>query len=506
LNGILDAVRPELPDLLETFEDLLSTDHLTAVVGLITVLEASDQLTGSQLDAAEDLAYLPLRVLCAIARWNAGDTLIPHLQIERVIQNAGLASPEPGPNEFKSWSIWRRHTTAARERLGLLRFPWRVARGSDPRKLVDLLLRLERLIPDRPSGEGHPLVERLQAEAEPDAAFFEAVLVRVEAGGAERGKLLLQLLRRAGSNDPSVISRLVDLLDLAAPAVREAAVVALGNVTADKPRVARCLMRTLGDRNGGVRAAAVASLGHLGLGTPEVISAVVRHLESPGSAEVLGAAGETAGQLKISAAAVDVSAVVAHLRSEKNYLRYEGARACWRMGLDSPPVLAALHTLLNDTKTYIAVSAAVALWKLTRNTSDTVPVIVKGTCDREPTEGLAYATLSEMGSAAAAARDPLRRQVVDDDERWFRAAGVLWRVGSSRADHEQFRAAYVALLTVRLEAGYPGAANLLGELGIEAVTALPSLARASDSQEPRMRHYSIRAIRRIRLALSTAAK
>jgi hypothetical protein len=77
-------------------------------------------------------------------------------------------------------------------------------------------------------------------------------------------------------------------------------------------------------------------------------------------------------------------------------------------------------------------------------------------------------------------------------------------VGSARADHLVFRAAYIDLLTSRLTAGYPGAATLLGELGEEGAAALPALELANVSQDCRMRYYTTRAVERIREAVTAS--
>ena len=504
LLKIREGVVPEVPLLLDLLREAFVPESRCMAIrcaSLGLVMSLGERLNNSLLDDLDDQDHEPLRLLSAIARWNAGDPVIPPLIVNRIMVNHGLANDEPvtGMADVDRF----RHVRQVQEQLGIRNYPWRVEVTDDPEAFVSFLCQLSKLVGSQ------IILDRIHGDCSGDAGLLHAILDRLESsGGSDPVSSLLQLLGRTGGADPESIPRLADILDSDEPGHRQAAVSAFGNITVDKPTVARWLMRALGDRNGGVRAAAVASLGRLGHQSSEVTAAVAQCLASPGAAEVLEAAGEAAARLKIPAEKLDAAGMLAHLRSKFDYTRHRGAWACGVVGLNTPAIRSELHRLLADTKVYVAVSAAVALWKLTRNTVDTIPVLERGMSrggrdnPDNPTEQQVFAALAEMGSAAAAIRTTLERYVRHDDQRWYRAAETLWRVGSARADHDQFRAAYIDLLVTRLTAGYPGAAILLGELGAEAAAALPALERESDSRDPRTRYHTTRAVGLIRTAVA----
>jgi hypothetical protein len=502
---IREDLTPEIPSLLDMLvedpERGCGADARCAAIALAQSL--GGQIPPWRLDALDRHDSQRLRLLSAVARWNSGDRIVPPLLLRDIIarqkeiaeaKTKELAGERGEHSEFFVQDCRRRFGT-----LDMGACPWGVEVPDEPDAALDFLVPLAGLV-----GDG-VLVSRLAGDLSANAGFLHAILDRIDGfvgTGAEKGFLLL-LLTRTGGSCPRAIDRLERMAEGDA---RRQAVQTLGNMTAERPRVTRILLDILRSRKGEIQAAAIRSLAKVGRDCPEVRSGVLACLAKAATADALEAATAAARAFGIPASEIDSASMCKHLGSRYPHVQNRAALACGGLGIDGPPVREALRRLLGHQMRFVAGAAAVALWRLEGNRTDTLEPLLRGVqtgCHKnrgslnapgslkaledmrhagpEVTELGCLKALEEMGHAGPEVTERLALIVEKDALRWFAAAKTMLAIGAGREEGAAIRSRCVKGLIKRLEAGYPKAAEMLGDLGAEGGPALPLLQSLSES-------------------------
>jgi HEAT repeat protein len=330
-----------------------------------------------------------------------------------------------------------------------------------------------------------------------------------------------------GKKASRVIDDLTALLDHKDARVREAASVALGDVGRRASKSAFDLNTKLSDPEPAVRAAAAASLGQIAPKSNNSITDLVRVLDDEDESVRNAASGALQSIGKPA-----VPALVRALSNGDPIFLQTVVDTLGRIGPVAVPTLG--ETLHDESAAVIARGyAAMALAQIVDREEDVVPTLVKALDDenssvrRSTAEALGHAgstaqsAVAKLGEIATNSReevlvrefaisalakiapgDPeveatLVYVVGDGDARIYLAAvkALLkiraWRDGISNVD------AQVARLIEELESGGVAAAESLGLIGDDAEAAVPSLIRALESDDPRMRDTAIVALERI---------
>lgn len=267
---------------------------------------------------------------------------------------------------------------------------------------------------------------------------------------------------------------------------RDVAADALRNLGPKAAVLVPKLLKALEDDNDTVRNSAISSLGRLGMEAEQVVPALVKALgEGPPT---------------------------------RNY----AATALGNFGPGAKAALPELHKALEDKDSHMRVAAAEAIWKVSQQSKEALPVLLTALKEKSPPPSpprggivrlddsmlvrwKAARVLADMGPAAKEAVPALRTAAGDrSPEVRVEAALALWKVD------RQADAAVEALIGVLetadaslsqfpLSAAHSKAAEYLGEIGPPAQKALPVLqrVRADLSRSSNVREAAARAVEKI---------
>jgi hypothetical protein len=149
-------------------------------------------------------------------------------------------------------------------------------------------------------------------------------------------------------------------------------------------------------------------------------------------------------------------------------------RALGELGPGAADALPALRQMLDHGQPDIEIAAAAALWRITADPTQVLPVQVRHLDSAESSDRMAAArALAELGPAAASAAPALQRLLDAADAAWLRlaAAGALWRTtGEVSRTLPTLTAAWSENPHTRTVV-----ADYLAEMGEAAATAAPLL-------------------------------
>lgn len=298
-------------------------------------------------------------------------------------------------------------------------------------------------------------------------------------------------MQRLGPKAKTAVPAILALLEDEDAFMRELAVWTIGTIGPDAKAAVPKLIPLLGDENEDIRLRASVSLGHIGHGAVPQIVQALRHknktvrywsayaLERMGpqakpavetlvevlandddfdtrgaAASALGAIGPDAraasaalaSALKDREPRVRILAAEALVRIEKKpdaalallgkelqknklaNFRKESAEAIGRLGALGKPFLETLRGALADKDTDVRIAAADALWLVTKQTDEALPVLCEAIKDVDAdSRRSAGDALGRIGPAAKAALPVLARALKDEDDKVRKAAAQAMR-------------------------------------------------------------------------------
>jgi HEAT repeat protein len=297
-------------------------------------------------------------------------------------------------------------------------------------------------------------------------------------------------MQKLGPQAKAAVPAILGLFDDEDPFMRELAVWTVGTIGPEAKAAVPKLIPLLGDDNEDIRLRASVSLGHIGgpavpaaLKALEHKKALVRYwaayaLERMGpqarpavgalvdvltndedfdargaAASALGAIGpHAAAQTALTSALKDreprvrILAAEALVRFEKKpetavallgkelqtnkiaNLRKEAAEAVGRLGVAGKPLVDSLRAALADKDTDVRIAVGEALWLVTKQTDETLPVLCEALKDDDAdSRKSAGEALAKIGPAAKAALPVLARALKDDDDAVRKAAAQAMR-------------------------------------------------------------------------------
>ncbi len=234
---------------------------------------------------------------------------------------------------------------------------------------------------------------------------------------AEERQVTLEALGQIGGAHPRAIPALVETLNLPARAdspeaqndrdiLRELAAEAIAAVGKDAAIAVPVLLRCLHDPRETMRRKSVSALAKIGPAAHPAIPTLVEMLAFDESPAVRDAA-ETA----LAGIGSQAVPVLVHLFEDREAeLRLRAVRSIGQMKTIARPAAGKLRELLKDPDPQVRFTAAKALWLITEQAEDSIPVFVEALQSPErPLRMEAYRVLTvDLGPAAAAARDDLK--------------------------------------------------------------------------------------------------
>ena len=283
-----------------------------------------------------------------------------------------------------------------------------------------------------------------------------------------------EALGRVG-DDAAVPLLAAELAD-PSPAIRVAAVRALGAFREAARPAVKALVPLLQDADDDVRRAAGDAIGGMGQLTNGAARALATGLAST-DAQVQAMTAEGIGNIGEAAAAV-APALAAALDSDNDRVRAKAAEALGKIGEGAAPTaVPKLIRALRDSDNWVTALAAEALGEMGDAGGAAVPALVRSLRHANPlVRANAAEALGKMGDAAGAAVGPLRSAASDADGA-VRAAS-LRALGCVAPGRES--AAFVAGLKDAEPRVRAAAAEALGKAGTGAADLLPLLDDPSD--------------------------
>jgi HEAT repeat protein len=278
------------------------------------------------------------------------------------------------------------------------------------------------------------------------------------------------------------------------PSVRAAAATSLGNLGPRSKAPVTDLIRVLDDENDTVRDAASAAL--VGMGKTAV-PGLVRALRN-GNPVFLQAVVDTLGRI----GPIAVPALSDALQDARmpDIARGYAAMALAQITDRDNSVIATLIAALNDDAANVRMSAAEALGHAGAAAKPATASLVEIASDsRAPVlvREFAISALAKIAPEDPAVEEALVHIVSDGNPRIYEAAVdallriSLWREGAPDIDQQ------VARLITELDDGSVAAAEELGLIGDEAEAAVPSLIRALEGPDPKLRAAALVALERV---------
>ena len=201
------------------------------------------------------------------------------------------------------------------------------------------------------------------------------------------------------------------------PALRVAAIDALGKIGPDARVAAPYLLTLVKDPSTQVRNLAVDALSRIGADPKEAGPVLVEALRNPGqiSPNLLSTALAKLGPAVIPE-------VATMLKDPKPSVRAQGAALLGRYGAAAKEAVPALTEALKDDQAVVAIQAARALWEIDQSLAG-VPTLVKALGSASGSvRGLAATTLGGIGPKARDAVPALLTAAKDNDPRLRQAA------------------------------------------------------------------------------------
>ncbi|HUW61996.1 MAG TPA: HEAT repeat domain-containing protein [Candidatus Bathyarchaeia archaeon] len=275
------------------------------------------------------------------------------------------------------------------------------------------------------------------------------------------------------------------------PEVRRCAAYALGLIDEKSNRhtAAGHLRATLKDEEDEhVRAAIRGALDKID--PQEPLSDVIRKLDDPDSAVRLGAAikitqrGEEAKaaapklaelindpdpEVRVAAAQallradpqspLKFDALLLLLRSRQDYHRRHAAELLGKMGTEAERALPELRATMNDHDQHVRVRAAAAVWKISHESGDVIPVLVQLLEMEDASDGAQIGALNVLGDIGpgAQAAIPVVKAICDHGRPWVRpyAKSALRRIeGNSGGGEIRGQTTHFGLLNLLIPDSY----------------------------------------------------
>lgn len=251
-----------------------------------------------------------------------------------------------------------------------------------------------------------------------------------------------------------------------------------------------------------VRAEAASALSEIEVGSDEVVEALLDGLKDR-SEKVRRRSAAALGKIPEEAEPT-VPRLVELLKLEgddhqDDDVKWEVAETLGRIGGAAKAAVPALRGALKNEDVGVQRNAAMALWRITGNTTDTVPVLTEMLRKKGPnSEWIVFGAakrLGRMGRAAKGASESLR-ELLDDSRALARvgAAWALWRLGEMSSD----RAVPELRNGLRPHRQKPWipveTTKLIGELGEKATHLIPDLVRMLKNRGDPMRTWAASAL------------
>jgi HEAT repeat protein len=267
--------------------------------------------------------------------------------------------------------------------------------------------------------------------------------------------------------------------------LRAEAASALGNLEGNARSAAPALLKALKGPEASVRAKAAKALGEIGVADRDVLEGLMGAVVDESSTiQIAGlkALARLGREARETAPVLQARLLAA--RDERIELRT--AVALWSVTGENTESIPVLLRLLQSGETKMQIEAALALWQVAKKTEETLPVLAAALRDNNPeVRQEAVQALAEVGGDARLAAAALL-EAMDDESSVLRewAADVL---GQIRPTTRPAIPVLVKSLQDQNTWVRKWSAISLGKMGNEAEDALPALREALKDQDNRVR-------------------